>query len=170
MRRHGYVWLTVTSLALVATLLVGTFLTLSSRASAAGDTPQAAQAERPDQEAIAYYFQVLNEGLNSGDFSELSEVYAPDATLTQSNPKGVTVVAHGLTEITAWYQGFQAKFPGIQFTQQSMRSLAPHVIISYEQAGKPSWIAPGRCMHVFTVKGGKIMSNDWATFYGGIPA
>ena len=167
MRRHGYVWLTVTSLALVAILLVGAFLTVSSHASAAGNTPQATQAERPDQEVITYYFEVLNEGLISGDFSELSEVYAPDATLTQSNPKGVTIVAHGLTEIIAWYQGYQAKFPGLHFTQESMRSLAPHVVLSYEHAALPTSVVPGRCMHVFTVKGGMIMSNDWATFYGG---
>jgi hypothetical protein len=167
MRRHRHIWLTVTTLALVATLLAGAFLAVGSRASAAGTPP--AQAERPDEEVIAYYFQVLNEGLISGDFSELSEVYAPDATLTQSNPKGVTVVAHGLAEITAWYQGFQAKFPGIQFTQDSMRSLAPHVALSYEHAGLPTYIAPGRCMHVFTLKGGKIVSTDWATFYGGQP-
>jgi hypothetical protein len=130
----------------------------------------AAPANPPDEGVVTYYFQVLNAGMISGDFSELSEVYAPDAVLTQSNPKGVTVVAHGITEITAWYQGFQAKFPGIQFTSDSMRSLAPHVVLSYERAGGPTWIAPGRCMHVFALKGGKIVSTDWATYYGGQPA
>lgn len=168
MRRHGHVWLIVTTLALAATLLVGTFLAVSSRASAAGNPP--AQAERPDQEVVTYYFQILNEGLISGDFSELSEVYAPDATLTQSNPKGVTIVAHGLPEIISWYQGFQTKFPGLNFTQEHMRSLAPHVVLSYESAQVPTSVVPGRCMHVFTLKGGKILSNDWATFYGGVIA
>ncbi len=91
-------------------------------------------------------------------------------SVNQSNPKGVTIVAHGIDEITAWYQSFQAKFSGIQFTQDSMRSLAPHVVLSYEHAGKPTWIAPGRCMHVFTLKGGMIETVDWATFYGGVPA
>jgi hypothetical protein len=68
---------------------------------------------------------------------------APDAILTQSNPKSVTVVAHGLTEITAWYQGFQTKFPGMQFTQEGMRSLAPHVVLSYEHALPPGWVSLG---------------------------
>jgi hypothetical protein len=138
-------------------------------ARSAPPTAHAAPADPPDEAVVTYYFQVLNEGLISGDFSELSEVYAPDAVLTQSNPKGVTVVAHGIAEITAWYEGFQVKFPGIQFTQESMRSLAPHVVLSYEHAGLTTYVAPGRCMHVFTLKGGKIVSTDWATFYGGQP-
>jgi hypothetical protein len=133
------------------------------RAYAASD-PQDGQ---PDQAVVTYYFQVLNAGLLSGDFSELAEVYAPDATLTQSNPKGVTIVANGLDAITTWYRGFQARFPGIQFTQESMRSLAPHVVLSYEHAGLPTAAQPGRCMHVFTLKGGKIVSTDWATYFGG---
>jgi hypothetical protein len=128
-----------------------------------------AQDGKPDQAVVTYYFQVLNAGMISGDFSELAEVYAPDAVLTQSNPKGVTIVANGLDAITAWYQGFQAKFHGIQFTQDSMRSLAPHVVLSYEHAGLATATAPGRCMHVFTIEGGKIASTDWATFFGGTP-
>jgi hypothetical protein len=62
-----------------------------------------------------------------------------------------------------------AKCTGIQFTQDSMRSLAPHVVLTYEHAGLPTSVAPGRCMHVFTLKGGKIVPLDWATFYGGQP-
>jgi ketosteroid isomerase-like protein len=165
MRQHGRKWTAVTSLALVATLLVGAFFAYGLRASAAGSPP--AQAERPDQEVVTYYFEVVNAGVLSGDFSELSEVYAPDATLTQSNPKGVTIVAQGLDAIIAWYQGLRARFPGIQFTQEQMRSLAPHVVISYERALPAGWVAPGRCMHVFALKEGKIISTDWATYYGG---
>jgi hypothetical protein len=62
-----------------------------------------------------------------------------------------------------------AKCTGIQFTQDSMRSLAPHVVLTYEHAGLPTSVAPGRCMHVFTLKGGKIVTLDWATYYGGQP-
>ncbi len=169
MQRHRRRWVTVVGLSLFAVLLVGALSAYGLQVHAA-DNPPSAQAERPDQEVVTTYFQILNAGLISGNFSALDTVYAPDATLTQSNPKGVTVVAHGLAEITAFYQGLQAKFPGIQFTQDSMRSLAPHVVLSYEHAGKPTWIAPGRCIHVFTLKGGMIETVDWATFYGGVPA
>jgi hypothetical protein len=165
MRQHTRVLATAISLVAVVALLA-----VAITARGVPPTAHATPANPPDEAAITYYFEVLNAGMLSGDFSALAEVYAPDAVLTQSNPKGVTVVAHGLTEITAWYQGFQAKFPGIQFTQESMRSLAPHVVLSYERAGGPTWVAPGRCMHVFALKGGKIVSTDWATFYGGQPA
>jgi len=160
MQRHRRRWVTVVGLSLFAVLLVGALSAYGLRVHAAGDPPP--QAERPDQEVVAYYFQILNAGLQSkdGDFSELAEVYAPDATLTQSNPKGVTVVASGLDAIENWYHGFWVNVAGIQFTQDSMRSLAPHVVLSYEHAGKPTFVKPGRCMHVFTLKGGKIVSTE----------
>ncbi len=166
MQRHRRGWVTIVGLSLFAVLLVGALSAYRLQAHAAG-SPQDGE---PDQDVVQIYFQILNAGMISGDFSALDTVYAPDATLTQSTPKGVTTVYSGIGDITAWYQSFQAHFSGIQFTQDSMRSLAPHVVLSYEHAGKPTWIAQGRCMHVFTLKQGKIVSLDWATFYGGQPA
>src|SRR5262249_38646858 len=125
----------------------------------------------PDQAVVDTYFTILNAGMHSGDFSQLATVYDADATLTQSNPKGVTIVAHGIDAIIAWYTTvLYGKFAGITFTQDERRSLAPHVVLSYEHAGTPTWIAPARCMHVFTLKAGWIYTTDWATFYGGVPA
>jgi len=166
MQRHRGAWVVIAGLSLFAVLAVGALSAYGLQAHAAGD-PQDGQ---PDQEVVATYFQILNAGMISGDFSGLATVYAPDATLTQSTPAGVTTVYSGIDAITVWYQHFQTRFPGVQFTQESMRSLAPHVVLSYEHAGKPTWIAPGRCVHVFALHEGHIASLDWTTFFGGQPA
>jgi hypothetical protein len=105
--------------------------------------------------------------MRSGDLSAMASVYAPDATLTQSNPKGVTTVVHGLAKIITFYQGLQKKLPGYQWTVETMRSLAPNVVLVYQHAGSPPLRVPGRCMHVFVVENGKITSYDWATYYPG---
>ncbi len=167
MQRHRRTWVLVAGLSLFAMLLVGAMSAYGLQAHAATNP----QDGRPDQDVVEAYFHILNAGMQTGDFAALATVYGPDATLTQSNPKGVTIVAHGLTEITAWYvHVLYVKYAGITFTQDSMRSLAPHVVLSYEHAGTPTWIKPARCMHVFTLREGWIETLDWATFYGGVPA
>ncbi len=113
------------------------------------------------------YLQLFNAGMRSGDFSKMASVFASDATLTQSNPKGVTAVVHGLAAITSFYQGLRTKFPGYQWTVESMRSLAPNSVIVYQHAGSPPLRVAGRCVHVFVVQNGKIISYDWATYYPG---
>jgi len=112
-------------------------------------------------------FQILNAGMRSGDFSALASVYAPDATLTQSNPKGVTTVVHGLTSITQFYQGVRARVPGYQWTTESMRSLAPDVVLAYEHAGSPPLRVASRCAHVFVIQNGKIADYHWIVYYLG---
>jgi hypothetical protein len=99
----------------------------------------------------------------------MSSVFAPDATLTQSSPKGVTAVIHGLTAITNFYRGLKTRFAGYQWTVESMRSLAPNVVLVYQHAGSPPLRVAGRCMHVFVVQDGKIVTYDWATYYPGQP-
>jgi len=106
--------------------------------------------------------------MRSGDFSALASVYSPDATLTQSNPRGVTTVVHGLDAIMRFYQGVWTKFPGYQWTQDNMRSLDANVVLSYEHASSPPERVAGRCMHLFVLQNGKIMSLDWTTFYAGV--
>jgi hypothetical protein len=153
------------SLGLGLVLLLGLLVGHSAVASAA---PPSTPPNSPDEQVVTTYFQILNAGmLDPQQFSALATVYAPDATLTQSAPNGTQVVATGLKEITAWYVGFQNAHPGIQFAQDHMRSLAPHVVLSYEHA-PTSWAVPGRCMHLFTLKGGMIESLDWATYFGGV--
>ena len=86
---------------------------------------------------VRTYLQLFNAGMRSGDFSAMASVYAPDATLTQSNPKGVTTVVHGLANITTFFQGLKTKFSGYQWTVESMHSLAPNVVLVYQHAGSP---------------------------------
>ena len=105
--------------------------------------------------------------MKSGDFSALNSVYSFNATLTQSNPKGVTTVVHGLTAITKFYQGLRKKFPGFQWTVEAMRSMAPNVVLVYQHAGSLPPKVAGRCIHVFVIQNGKITSYDWATYYPG---
>jgi len=118
---------------------------------------------------VTTYLQLFNAGMRSGDFSTMTSVFAPDATLTQSSPKGVTMVLHGLAAITAFYQGLKTKFAGFQWTVESMRSLAPNVVLVYQHAGSPPLRVAGRCVHMFVVENGKITSYDWATYYPGQP-
>jgi|GEM_PF-2140269 hypothetical protein len=118
---------------------------------------------------VTTYHQLFNAGMKSGNFSAVVALFASDATLTQSSPKGVTTVAHGLADITNFYQSIQKKFPGYQWAIESMRSLAPNVVLAYQHAGSPPLKVAGRCIHVFVVENGKIASYDWATYYPGQP-
>lgn len=127
-----------------------------------------AQSARDDAQAVvAAYYTILNAGLKNGNFGMLSTVYAPDATLTQSNPKGVTTVVHGLAAITRFYQGLAMKLAWYHFTPEQVRVLAPGIVLAYEHAGPPAQKVPGRCAHLFVIQNGKIVSLDWITFYTG---
>ncbi len=155
-------------LALLSLLVV---ILISGLSACGGSTNAQPNATSPGPSAppvVLMYFQIFNAGMRSGDFSALASVYSPDATLTQSNPKGVTTVVHGLDAIMRFYQGIWTKFPGYQWTQDSMRSLDSNVVLSYEHAGSPPERVAGRCMHLFVVQNGKIMSLDWTTFYPGV--
>ena len=115
------------------------------------------------------YFQVLNTGMASGDFSGLSTVFAPDATLTKSGTDGKTAVYQGLSQITTFYQGLFAKLKGWQWTTDELRPLNNHDVLAYEHAGSPPLTVASRCIHVFVIKKGMIQTYDWAAFYPGQP-
>jgi hypothetical protein len=124
------------------------------------------------QRVVNKYFGILNAGIASanGDFSALATVYERDAVLTQSNPAGVRKEYRGLDQIMGFYVALWHIFPGIQWSQDSIRNLAKDVVLSYEQAGKPTWTAQGHCSHLFKVHGRRIHTLDWVTYYAGIPA
>jgi SnoaL-like protein len=124
------------------------------------------------QRVVNKYFGILNAGMAStdGDFSALATVYEDDGVLTQSNPAGVTKVFQGLDEVKGFYVGLWHVFQGIQWSQDHIRNLSPDVVLSYEQAGKPTWTAQGRCAHLFKVRDRRIRTLDWVTYYAGIPA
>jgi hypothetical protein len=116
---------------------------------------------------VTTYFSILNASMRSGDFSGLASVFAPDATLTRSTPKGVTTVLHGLGAITRFYQTLPSLAPGYQWTTDSMRLLAPTIVLAYEHAGSPPLKVASRCVHMLVIQGGKIASYDWVAFYPG---
>jgi SnoaL-like domain len=174
MKRHRRTWITIIGgLGLCAVLLVGASSAYRLQAAHAAANPSSSpQDGQPDQAVVEHYFQILNAGMISGDFSALADVYWPDATLTQSTPKGVTTVYSGIDAIIAWYAAFAAAHPGMQFIQDTAhprRNLAPHVVLTYEYAAPVGFTHPGHCMHVFAIQGGYIATLDWTTFYGGAP-
>ena len=153
-------------LSLLVVLLIGGLAACGGAANAQPNTTTT-QSKPGATTVVTTYLRLFNAGMRSGDFSALASVYAPDATLTQSNPKGVTTIVHGLTNILTFYQGVHTKFPGFQWTVESMRSLAPNVVLVYQHAGSPPLRVAGRCIHLFVLENGKITSYDWATYYPG---
>lgn len=153
-------------LALLAVLIMSGLAACGGGANAQPNTTTT-QSKPDATTVVTTYLQLFNAGMRSGDFSTMTSVFASNATLTQSNPKGVTAVFHGLAAITSFYQGLRAKFAGYQWTVESMRSLAPNVVLVYQHAGSPPLRVAGRCVHLFVVENGKISSYDWATYYPG---
>lgn len=152
-------------LSFLVVLLIGGIAAWSGQANALQQNSAAPQSNATT--VVKRYLKLFNAGMRSGDFTEMASIYAPDATLTQSNPKGVTTVFHGLAKIMAFYHGLQKQLPGYQWTVETMRSLAPNVVLVYQHAGSPPLKVPGRCIHVFVIEHGKITSYDWATYYPG---
>jgi hypothetical protein len=154
-------------------LLTALVVILLSGLAACGGGAKAqlsATSTEPDaRTVVTTYLQLFNVGMRSGDFSPLASVFAPDATLTQSSPKGVTTVLHGFAAITNFYQILKTRFAGYQWTIESMRMLAPNIVLVYQHAGSPPLRVGGRCVHLFVVQDGKIITYDWATYYPGQP-
>jgi hypothetical protein len=156
----------------LALLIVLVVFLLSGLAACGGgaNAQLSATSSEPDAKSVVKtYLQLFNAGMRSGDFSSMTSVFATDATLTQSSPKGVTSVFHGLAAITNFYQVLKTKFAGYQWTVESIRSLTPNIVLVYQHAGSPPLRVAGRCVHLFVVQDGKITTYDWATYYQGQP-
>lgn len=115
------------------------------------------------------YFQLLNRDMMSGDFSDLGTVFSSGATLTKSGTDGKTAVYQGLSQITGYYQSLYQKVPKWQWTTDELRPLSNRIVLAYEHAGSPPLSVASRCIHVFVIRQGKIVSYDWAAFYPGQP-
>src|SRR5258708_28932919 len=145
MKTHTY----IRKAQLFAPLCLLVVLLISGLAACGGAASALQNTTAPEPSAttvVTTYLQLFNAGMRSGDFSTMDSVFAPDATLTQSNPKGVTTVVHGLAAITRFYQGLRTKFPGYQWTVEHMRSLAPNVVVVYQTAASPPLLAVGRVL------------------------
>lgn len=154
----------------LASLAAAGAVCLSLLISGAGITSvstHAAKQYHSPAATVHAYFRILNAGMQSGDFSAMASVYAPNGTLTQSNPLGQTKVSHGVSEIIAYYKTAYTKLAGYHFTQDAMRALSSDTLLSYEHAGSPPLSVAARCAHVFVIKNGKIKTLDWVTFYPG---
>jgi hypothetical protein len=124
---------------------------------------------RNNQALLDAYWATLNAGMASatGDFSAMADIYAPDGTLTQSNPAGVTTMLQGIDAIIAFYTKAWTKFRGYQWTLDSTRWIRWDVALNYEHAGSPPLSVPGRCAHLFVFCDGRIQTLDWVTYFGG---
>jgi ketosteroid isomerase-like protein len=131
----------------------------------AREPAQAASPHNSAQALVKSYFAIANAGLNTGDFSALTTVYAPNVTLVVSNPKGVTTVLQGMAKITAWYKAWAAANVGAQLTSVRTTSPVPNMVIDYEQGYKPGHPNFAGCAHIFTVQSGKIVTDDWIVYY-----
>jgi hypothetical protein len=117
------------------------------------------------QDVLVHSFSLLNASMKSGDFSDLAAVYTPDATLTRSTPAGKTTVYHGLAAILGFYKTLPTLAPGFQWQTQSMRSLAPDIVLAYEKSGTPTMAQLSRCFHVVRVENGLIQSYGWVVYF-----
>ena len=77
----------------------------------------------------------------------LSLLFYPNFTAFRT----VTPVVNGIDAIMRFYQGVRTKYPGYQWTQESMRSLDSNVVLSYEHAGSPPLRVASRCAHLFLI-------------------
>ena len=144
--------------ALVAVCVLSGTALVSARPRAQPRTPEG---------VVDDYFAALNAGMRSGDFAAVGALYAADATLTQSNPQGVTKVFRGREAILGFYRSLRTQLPGFQWSTERLGQLAPGVVLAYERAGSPAMAVPGRCFHVFQVHGGLLQSVHWVTYYAG---
>jgi hypothetical protein len=148
-------------------LVAAVFMVLSVPAATHLASAMPAQKRLSAQGVVTAWLRALNAGMHTGDFTALGALYAADATFTLSNPTGITSVYRGRDQIVAFFEGFQRSEPGLQFTQESMASLAREVVVAYENAGSQPLSARPRCFHVFQVRKGLVQDEHWVVFFGG---
>lgn len=162
----------------VVALAAGVFIGMAYQARTVSAQPQVSPHHA--QTIVDRYLNILNTGMKSGtcDFSALSTVYTPDATVTLTGgpfaPGGPFGPGgsfgeqqfHGIAAVT----GFYVKLCHIvsqkgvaQWTQDAGFLLSPNVLNSYEHISVSGQLT-GRCMHVFTISGNHIASLDWSVY------
>lgn len=181
--------LKVVVLVLVAALVFAGGIVAGVRSASAQSGQSADPGPHHAQDVVDNYLGILNNGMSGTgvtqcDFSALSTVYATDARLTLTGgpfgPGGPPFFGtrgsldelqyHGVTNIIGFYTTF-CNFlngphgPGYgQWTQDAGYLLSPNVLDSYEHVTLSRAPQVGRCMHVFTISGDKIVSLDWSVY------
>lgn len=156
------------AIAFTAVLLGSLVVPTAARTLGASAAPVVvASPQHAAQEFVKTFISALNSGMESKDFIGLATLYAPGATLTVSNPKGVTTLFHGRTQIIGFYQGVAKAENSPHFSIDQLRGLSRNVVFTYEHAGHPQQTAPARCTHLYVIKHGKIVMDDFVVFYPG---
>ena len=145
-------------------LLCGIAL-LAAIAAAAPVRTDAAGTQSP-QALVATYFKVFNSINSGGATSQLTQIYAPKATLEVATPDGKTAIFHGLPAITGWFKAFAASHAGLVAKQVNVRAPMPGMVIHYELAYDAAGALVGRCAHFFAVVNGLIVSDDFVVYWG----
>lgn len=168
------------SLALVvvvaALIAGGVFINNARAAGKAAAAPPVAQA------VVDKYLGILDTGMSTSacDFSGMASVYDADARLTVSGgpfaPGGPFGAGNafgaqqfdGIQAITGFYTKLchVLHTKGLQspaWTQDAGFLLSPTVLNSYEHVSSGGHTI-GRCMHVFVVRGQRIVSLDWSVY------
>ena len=115
---------------------------------------------------VLSYFTVFSHILRGASTSQLAQVYAPTATFLVSTPSGKTAVYQNLPAIEGWYKAFAASHAGFQLTYVSERRPLPGMVVHYEIALDSANVVKGRCVHIFAVANGMIVSDDFIVYAG----
>lgn len=144
-------------LACVVLVLAGTQVSAQAQPSSAG--------QRSAKDVVSSYFAVINSMLAGASANGLASVYAPDAILTLSTPVGVTKTVVGLPALTNWYSAWSKKNAGSHFARTSMITPLPGMVVSYDYTSSLARPLIGRCAHTFSVRDGKIVTDDWVVYF-----
>jgi hypothetical protein len=164
----------------VVALIAGVVIGVAYQARTVAAQPQAQASPHHAQDIVDKYLDILNAGMKSGscDFSALSSVYTPDATVTLTGgpfaPGGPFGPGgsfgeqqfHGIAAVTGLYVKLchVVSQKGVaQWTQDAGFLLSPNVLNSYEHISVSGQLT-GRCLHVFTISGNHIASLDWSVY------
>ena len=145
-------------------LVCGILLRTVSASAVPGRT--FAATETSPQALVTTYFHVFNSITKGGSLDQLTQIYAPSATLVVATPDGKTSTFAGLPAISGWYKTFAAGHPGLQAKQVSVRAPLPGMVIHYELAYNAAGALAGRCAHFFAVVNGMIVSDDFVVYWG----
>ncbi len=146
-------------------LLLCGILLLSVATSNPVARTSAAPSTRPSAVVLSY-FTIFGNILQGGSTSQLAQVYAPTATFLVSTPAGKTTVYQNLPAINGWYKAFAASHVGFSLKYVSERSPIPGMVVHYEIALNAANVVKGRCVHIFAVVNGMIVSDDFVVYAG----
>jgi hypothetical protein len=149
-------------------LLMSLVLCVVCASQAPRATARPAAAPRSAEALVSLYYQILNAGMRSGDFSTMAAVYAPDAILVHSTPQGATATFQGLPAIIAYYHRTYLSIPGTQFTRDKWYGLSPTIVLNYEHTTGTALRLPARCSHLFVLRNDRIHQVFWVTYFAGV--